>query len=114
MTGIFPVSFYLEKRPQAHGYTVAEVTGRNPFYRKGVVIKGHEFHYSRPVVDFGGTGEIDFAFTMRRGQGVADHRDGLTYKNVFATYTHVHAYGTPEWADGLVRRAHSYGGLRRS
>ena len=37
-----------------------------------------------------------------------DKMDGLCYKNVLATYTHLHALGSPEWADGLVKKAYSY------
>jgi cobyrinic acid a,c-diamide synthase len=29
----------------------------------------------------------------------------MVYKNVLATYTHVHAVGTPQWAKALVRQA---------
>ena len=49
MSGIFPLTFCLEKKPQAHGYTILEITGENPFYTKGTVLKGHEFHYSRVI-----------------------------------------------------------------
>jgi cobyrinic acid a,c-diamide synthase len=110
MTGIFPITFSLESRPQAHGYTIAKVTRKNPFYKRGMVLKGHEFHYSRVTWASGpaDTGKLDFSFNMKRGQGIAHGRDGLCYKNVLATYTHVHAYGAPEWADGLIRRALLY------
>jgi cobyrinic acid a,c-diamide synthase len=110
MVGIFPLTFRLESRPQAHGYTIVKVTRENPFYRKGTVLKGHEFHYSRVTEASGSpdTGTLDFSFTMQRGEGIANKKDGLCYKNVLATYTHLHAYGAPEWADGLIKRAILY------
>jgi cobyrinic acid a,c-diamide synthase len=110
MTGIFPLTFSLESKPQAHGYTIVEVARKNPFYRKGTVLKGHEFHYSRVTRASGQAdpGTVVFSFNMKRGQGIANGRDGLCYKNVLATYTHVHAYGSPGWADGLIRRALLY------
>jgi len=107
MAGVLPLVFSLEKKPQAHGYTIADVTSQNPFYPKGTVLKGHEFHYSR-AVEIKGKEGIDFSFTMKRGQGIRDGRDGVCYKNVLATYTHLHAYGSPEWAEGLVKRAILY------
>ncbi|MBI5639955.1 MAG: cobyrinic acid a,c-diamide synthase, partial [Nitrospirae bacterium] len=107
MTGIFPVTFSLERRPQAHGYTVIDVTAQNPFYERGSVLKGHEFHYSR-VVDIGKKKGMKFAFSVRRGQGIVDKRDGICYKNVLATYTHLHALGSPEWAEGLLVRAMAF------
>ena len=47
----------------------------------------------------------DLVFRMRRGPGIEKDRDGILYKNVLATYTHVHALGTPGWARALVRNA---------
>ena len=34
MAGIFPVKFSLEKKPQAHGYSIVEVKSANPYYTK--------------------------------------------------------------------------------
>ncbi len=107
MVGIFPISFRLEKKPQAHGYTKVSVNRANPFYAKGTSLKGHEFHYSK-MVDYSHKGDMHFAFRMTRGQGITDGLDGVCYKNVLATYTHVHAYGTPQWADGLVKQAEAF------
>jgi cobyrinic acid a,c-diamide synthase len=105
MTSVLPADFVLGKRPQAHGYTVLEITGENPFFDKGSVLRGHEFHYSR-IVD---PGELPgMAFTMLRGHGIDGKSDGLVYKNVLATYTHLHALGTPRWAEGLVKRAREH------
>ena len=107
MTGILPLTFSLEKTPQAHGYTIVEVNSQNPFYSKGTVLRGHEFHYSR-AVEIKSKKDMNFSFTMKRGQGIKDGRDGVCYKNVLATYTHLHAYGSPEWAESLVKKAISY------
>ncbi len=107
MSGIFPITFCLEKKPQAHGYTIVETTEKNPFYPKGTLLRGHEFHYSR-VMESETEEDLVFAFRMKRGQGIRDKKDGLCYKNVLATYTHLHALGSPEWAYGLVNQAYSY------
>ncbi|MEC4675629.1 MAG: cobyrinate a,c-diamide synthase [Nitrospirota bacterium] len=107
MAGVFPVRFCLEKKPQAHGYTIVEVNRANPFYKRGTVLRGHEFHYSR-VLWTGNKEGMRFVFKMRRGHGVIDGVDGLSYKKTLATYTHLHALGSPEWADGLINQAHLY------
>ncbi len=107
MVGVFPITFSLERKPQAHGYTVVEVSGENPFYPRGTVLKGHEFHYSR-VIEFGKRDGVTFSFMMKRGQGIRQKSDGVCYRNVLATYTHLHAYGAPQWAEGLVRKAAVY------
>ena len=106
MAGVLPVAFALFKRPQGHGYTVLSVEGENPYYPAGAEIRGHEFHYSR-VVRWGGR-DRDLVFRMQRGAGIRAGRDGILYKNVLATYTHIHALGTPDWAAGLVRNAAAY------
>lgn len=103
MTGILPVDFILEKKPQGHGYTILEVTGDNPFFDAGTVLRGHEFHYSRPVVlDKEGVRTV---FKVNRGHGFDGLSDGLVKRNLLATYTHIHASGTPVWAERMVSKA---------
>lgn len=106
MVGALPVEFVLQERPQGHGYTVLKVAGPNLYYNVGDELKGHEFHYSRPVViqEKG----LKFAFNVSRGRGIDGLRDGVCRKNILATYTHVHAAGNPNWAKGLFRAALSH------
>jgi cobyrinic acid a,c-diamide synthase len=106
MAGVLPVSFDFYPRPQGHGYTVVTVENENPFYEIGAEIRGHEFHYSR-VLKWTGD-EKDLAFRMQRGVGITKDKDGICYKNVLATYTHIHSLGTPQWAHALVRNACAY------
>jgi cobyrinic acid a,c-diamide synthase len=107
MAGVLPVDFTMHASPRAHGYTEVKVTGKNPFYPKGTVLRGHEFHYSEAI----GTEPkkpLSLAFTMKRGKGIARGRDGLCYRNVLATYTHIHALGAARWAEGMVRAARQF------
>lgn len=110
LVDLFPVEFSLEKKPQAHGYTVLEAGPGNPFYRPGTTIKGHEFRYSK-VASWLGRAE-DMTMAVKRGVGFNQGRDGLVYKNVLALYTHIHAVGTPEWAPALVSRAKEFKSLQ--
>ena len=106
MAGILPLTFDFYQRPQGHGYTIFKVERENPYYPIGSEIRGHEFHYSR-VSNWTGD-KNDLVFQMKRGVGIDKDRDGIIYKNVLATYTHVHAIGTPEWGEALVRRANFF------
>ena len=106
MVGVLPLTFDFYTRPQGHGYTVVTVENQNPYYDLGDEIRGHEFHYSR-VLHWRGD-EKDLVFRMQRGVGITDDKDGICYKNVLATYTHIHALGTPHWARALVRNAIAY------
>lgn len=107
MTGIFPLRFSLGKKPQAHGYTIVNVKRVNPFYKKGTLIRGHEFHYSHVISPLKKK-PLQFAFRMERGEGIMDGQDGICYKNVLATYTHLHALGCPQWAEGMIQQALEY------
>jgi cobyrinic acid a,c-diamide synthase len=86
---------------------VVEVDGPNPFYPAGAILHGHEFHYSA-VTGAPDAENIGYAFSMKRGHGIRDGRDGITYKNVLGTYTHVHALGATAWVTGLVAKAKEY------
>lgn len=106
MVGFLPITFGMEKHPQGHGYTVLDVEEENPFFPIGTELRGHEFHYSR-ILSWKEDGR-HLAFRVKRGIGIDGTRDGLCRKNVLASFTHVHALGTPEWAEGLVARARRF------
>ena len=106
MAGVLPVAYGFSEKPQGHGYTVLRVALENPFFPVGTELKGHEFHYSS-VLSWSGDDE-DLVFRMQRGRGIHSRRDGLRYRNVLATYSHIHALGTPQWAPAMVRAAAAY------
>ncbi len=111
MVGLLPISFEMQRKPQAHGYTIVEVDQDNPFYLSGTRLHGHEFHYSS-IKEFSEDKDIYTAFRMLRGQGISNKRDGLCYKNTLATYTHIHALGSPAWVDAMIKCATKYKLLR--
>ena len=107
MVGALPIIFGLEKKPQAHGYSIVEVEKANPYFPDKTVLKGHEFHYSR-VLEIETDDTYMMAFNVKRGHGIIDGKDGICYKNVLAAYTHLHAIGAPDWAEGMVRCAREF------
>ena len=112
LAGVFPVTFSLAKKPQAHGYSTCTVEQANSFYPVGTKVRGHEFRYS-VVHDWQGeTGDLVLA--MERGTGFAEKRDGLVHKNVLALYTHVLASATPEWATGFLAAARRHAAGRQA
>ncbi len=102
MAGGLPFEVEVCAAPQGHGYVELEVDRVNPFYPPGTKIRGHEFHYSRIVASIPPS---DTVCAVRRGTGCGGGRDGFVLNNVWASYTHVHALGTPEWAKGLLGAA---------
>jgi cobyrinic acid a,c-diamide synthase len=103
MCGVFPLEFEFTKKPTGHGYTEVLVDHKNPFFPEGVTLKGHEFHYSLPRNWHSAAHKT--AFSVKRGFGLNGSRDGLYKKNVFATYTHMHAAGCDDWAKWLIATA---------
>ncbi len=112
MSGILPICFGLSRKPQGHGYTSVEVVHDNPFYKKGEVLKGHEFRYSKILtIDYQ---DHEMAFRMERGKGILEKKDGFFKDNTFGTYTHIHALGSASWAPALVNKARNYQSSLRS
>ncbi|MBS3968539.1 MAG: hydrogenobyrinic acid a,c-diamide synthase (glutamine-hydrolyzing) [Clostridia bacterium] len=104
MVGIFPFVVKMEDKPQGHGYTHLTVSRSNPFFKDpGTVIRGHEFHNSR-ILNLDSTG-ASFAFNVGRGSGINGLADGIIYKNVLATYNHIHSLSSPQWAQGFIELA---------
>ena len=109
LSGVLPISIEMHDKPQGHGYCEMIVDNKNPFYDKGTVIKGHEFHYSK-IFDY--DPGMKSCLSVSRGCGCFHERDGLTYKNVFASYLHIHALATPEWVKGMIKCAVNYKKLK--
>jgi hypothetical protein len=87
------------------------VDAKNPFIDEGTELRGHEFHYSRlEAMD----PALRTVLHVQRGEGLGGGRDGILVDQVLAAYTHIHALGTPEWADNLVRVAAGRKELRAS
>ena len=105
MTGVLDLVVEQKARPQGHGYVEAEVDRSNPFFASGTRLRGHEFHYSRVIA-----GSDSGATTLRldRGRGVGSGRDGIAKDRVWASYLHLHALGTPEWATSFAAVARIY------
>jgi cobyrinic acid a,c-diamide synthase len=101
MVGIIPAEVRISGKPEGHGYVVAEVIGENPLFPIGLALRGHEFHHSNVSIKNG----VEFAYEIRRGHGIDGKRDGILYKNMFAAYTHLHALGTPCWAEAFASLA---------
>ncbi len=102
MAGVLPCEVELCAAPQGHGYAELMVETPNPFFQAGLVLRGHEFHYSRLV---SADEPLPTACAVRRGTGCAGARDAIVVHNVWAAYTHLHAAATPEWAPALLGAA---------
>jgi cobyrinic acid a,c-diamide synthase len=107
MVGILPFTIGVSSKPQGHGYATIEVDAPNPYFPTGQILRGHEFHYSY-VLNISEKPGSFFAFKMKRGKGIFDGMDGFCYRNILATYAHLHALGTREWVHGVMNSAADY------
>jgi cobyrinic acid a,c-diamide synthase len=98
MTGVFNIDFDFSEKPRGHGYTILKIMHKNPFFKVGSILKGHEFHYTAPKSCKGAR----LSANVQRGFGFDGKRDGLIYKNVFATYSHINAFSLSNWAGSLL------------
>ena len=105
MANVLPADVEAFAKPQGHGYSELIVDAPNPFFAQGTHLRGHEFHYSRIV---SGSEGVASACTVIRGAGCFAGRDGLAVRNTMATYTHLHATATPEWAGGMIAAASKF------
>jgi len=112
LSGILPINIRMNDKPQGHGYCEAIVDKKNPFYKICTIIKGHEFHYSN-ITDYYDV-DISSSLSMKRGVGCFNNRDGIIYKNVFASYLHIHALATPQWVEGMINCAQDYRELKNT
>ena len=62
-------------------------------------LRGHEFHYSSLK---NAAPELKFAYRMLRGHGVDGHHDGIVYRNVLASYTHLRSGAGSAWVTDFV------------
>ena len=93
--GIFPYKSHLTDRVQALKYTICEVQNDNIISKKGDVFHGHEFHYSKVDVK---SLKNQMAYTVKRGKGSYNLKDGFIEKNTLASYIHTHVAAMPDFA----------------
>ncbi len=103
MAGVFPIDLDMNPRPVGHGYMLLKVDTPNPYFKNGALLKAHEFHYSGLLSISPST-----CLKVVEGYGLDGLRDGLLYKNTFASFAHFHARSDNGWAAGLVHQALAY------
>ena len=108
MVGVIPADTVMCDTPQGRGYVRLREHGPGLWPQDpaaGAEIPAHEFHYSRlEGLDPGAT----FAYEMVRGRGIDGRHDGLVYKNLLASYTHLRDTGRHHWTRrflAFVRRS---------
>lgn len=102
MCGVLPAVTKMEKRLRRLGYVEASALHDGLFGTTGVKVRGHEFHWS----DIEHRSEqIEPMFGVKYTRSDKQVTSGIHYKNVFASYLHLHFGSNPAavkcWVDQL-------------
>jgi len=103
MVGTIAADTEMCDKPQGRGYVrLKEVNPLWPLLENSKPEKefcAHEFHYSRLInID----NKVSFAYKVLRGTGVTGFDDGIIYKNVLASYTHLRDVSHNHWAQRFI------------
>ncbi|MDC7224844.1 MAG: cobyrinate a,c-diamide synthase [Spirochaetales bacterium] len=98
MGGIIPGRIVMGDRMRTLGYCDVTLRCHTILARKGSKLTGHFFHWSR-MEDV--PEEAEEAFDVLRRGNLS--REGFVYRNVLATYLHLHFGTNPAWARNFVK-----------
>ena len=103
MVGAISADVVMHEKPQGRGYVRLEETGASPWpvlREQPKVIAGHEFHYSSlDNMD----SRYAYAYQVKRGTGIDGMHDGIVYKNLLASYSHLRDAGGNDWTQRFIR-----------
>lgn len=107
MAGVIKTSCTVYKKPQGRGYVELKPRDNCPWmgYDSNTEIRAHEFHYSRldSIPE-----DTSFAYEVKRGHGITGHDDGLIYKNLLASYTHMRHTNANPWVQNFLEFVQSH------
>jgi cobyrinic acid a,c-diamide synthase len=106
MVGLIQADARMEDTPQGRGLIRFSETSLMPWPeeknmtgRSNDTISAHEFHYSH-LVNL--QQNYDYAYKIHRGSGIDGQHDGIVYKNLLASYAHLHDSNQNHWAKRFV------------
>ncbi len=100
MCGALPGRAVLRKRRAALGYRQARTLAAGPLGPAGVLLRGHEFHYSEYEAMAGQPSPPAFALSATDGR---EALDGQALGNIVGGYFHAHLASNPQAALAFVR-----------
>ena len=99
MAGVIPFESFMSERA-VMGYMTGVALRDNILCRKGEIIRGHEFHYSRVEPEYYGD---TCAFELTRRNTDSSHFGGYAGENILASYLHVNFYGNENLAENFLK-----------
>jgi len=107
MAGILPFGTRMLQRRKALGYTEVVLQAGCLLGKNGLVMRGHEFHYSE-LVEEETNPALTFSYRIHGRKFANDRPEGYTVGSALASYVHLHWGSAPEAAANLVTRCREY------
>ena len=99
MVGIINGRVVMHDKPVGRGYVELIKSSSHPWLLSNDSIKAHEFHYSRLSLD---AKLSNYTYKVKRGYGVNGKYDGIKYKNLLATYSHLRDTKKTKWITNFL------------
>ena len=102
MTGAIAADIVMHDKPVGRGYVKLLPTADHPWPHEPATedeIRCHEFHYSS-IENL--PPDTRYAYRVSRGHGIDGERDGIVYKNLLASYSHLRSTAAHDWAARFV------------
>ena len=98
MAGVLSLSMQMTGKLVRFGYVTVEFTEDCLLGRKGTVVRGHSFHYSRVATQ----GEVETSYHVQYSMSGKEELEGFRRGNVLASYIHLHFRANPAVAENFV------------
>ena len=98
MVGALPLSMRMTEKLVQFGYVTVEFTEDCLLGRKGTVVRGHSFHYSR----IESHGDMETSYHVQYSMSGKEEMEGFRKGNVLASYIHLHFRANPVVAENFV------------
>ena len=105
MAGVIDADTIMHSKPQGRGYVKLSETSNHPWPRSEIdvnssnFIAAHEFHYSSLSL----INESNYAYKVKRGTGIDGNHDGIVYKNLLGSYTHLRDVNNNHWVQRFLQ-----------
>ncbi len=97
LLGILPVQTRMLPKKKFLGYVQAELKAASLWGGPGMMLRGHEFHYSELTADPTTTAEgWRSVYRLKACRNGAEQQEGYQYGNILASYAHLHLASRPE------------------
>tara|TARA_B100000586_G_scaffold33760_1_gene21695 strand:+ start:4024 stop:5379 length:1356 start_codon:yes stop_codon:yes gene_type:complete len=100
MSGVLDGTISIKQKPIGRGYVNLKTTSKHPWMGKSKSIFCHEFHYSDISLK---KNKYVFAYKTLRGHGINGKYDGILYKNLLASYSHMRDTKQSRWIENFLR-----------